>query len=48
MPNSKAARLLRHELGHVLVHFIEPEARDECPAAEDAWKRGTQMEDFIG
>ena len=48
LPKDEAARLLRHELGHVLVHLREPEARDECPAADEEWERGTQMEDFIG
>jgi hypothetical protein len=48
LPKDEAARLLRHELGHVLVHLREPKHRDECPAADEEWKQGTQMEDFIG
>jgi hypothetical protein len=38
---------LRHELGHAFLYLREPEATDDCAAADEEWKRCTTLEDLI-
>jgi hypothetical protein len=48
LPREAVMADLRHELGHVLLYLRNPEAIDDCSAADEEWERGTEMEDFIG
>ena len=38
---------MRHELGHVLLYLRDSDATDDCAAADEEWKRSTQLEDLI-
>ncbi len=48
LPRKEVMEDLRHELGHVLLYLRNPEAIDDCSAADEEWERATQMEYFIG
>ncbi len=48
MPKEEVMTDLRHELGHVFLYLRDPEAADDCAAADEEWERATRMEDFIG
>ena len=32
-------KLLRHQLGHVLLYLQSPKAKNDCPAADEEWKK---------
>ncbi|HXJ89471.1 MAG TPA: hypothetical protein VMS18_21835 [Candidatus Binatia bacterium] len=46
LPREAVIEDLRHELGHVLLYLRDPEATDDCSAADEEWKRCTQPEDL--
>jgi hypothetical protein len=48
MPREEVMEDLRHELGHVLLYLRDPEAIDDCSAADEEWERATRMENFTG
>jgi len=48
LPKEEVMEDLRHELGHVLLYLRNPEAIDDCSAADEEWERATRMKDFIG
>lgn len=43
LPKEEVIADLRHELKHALLYLREPEASDDCVAADDEWKRWTQL-----
>ncbi len=45
LPKEEVMEDLRHELGHVFL--LLRDAKDDCVAADEEWKRCTQLEDFI-
>lgn len=42
MPKEEVLKALRHHLGHSLLYLREPKAKNECPAADEEWKRCAQ------
>ncbi len=48
LPEEEVLEDLKHELGHALLYLRDPEATNDCPAADNEWERATRMEDFIG
>jgi hypothetical protein len=38
---------LRHELGHALLYLRDPRAKNDCSAADEEWKRCTQLENLV-
>jgi len=47
LPREEVMEDLRHELGHVLLFLRNPEATDDCSAADEEWKRCTQLENLV-
>lgn len=47
LPKEEVLEDLRHELGHAFLYLLDLEAREDCVAADEEWKRCTQLEDFI-
>jgi hypothetical protein len=48
LPREEVMEDLRHEIGHVFLYLHNPEATDDCCAADEEWERATRMKDFIG
>ena len=42
LPKEEVMEDLRHELGHAFLYLRDPEAKDDCAAADEEWKRCTQ------
>jgi hypothetical protein len=47
LPKEEVIEDLRHELGHALLYLRKPKAKNDCAAADEEWKRCTQLEDLI-
>lgn len=47
LPKEEVMEDLRHELGHAFLYLRDPEATEDCAAADEEWKRCTQLEDLI-
>jgi hypothetical protein len=46
-PEEKLMEDLRHELGHAFLYLRDLEVKDDCAAADEEWKRCTQLNDLI-
>ncbi len=42
LPKEEVMEDLRHELGHAFLYLRDPEAIEDCAAADEEWKRCTQ------
>lgn len=47
LPKEEVMEDLRHELGHTFIYLRDLQAEEDCDAAEEEWKRCTQLQDFI-
>ena len=47
LPEEEVLEDLRHELGHAFLYLHDPEAEEDCVAADEEWERCTQLEDFL-
>ncbi|MGA2387648.1 MAG: hypothetical protein ABSF97_01725 [Candidatus Sulfotelmatobacter sp.] len=42
LPEEEVMEDLRHEFGHAFLYLRDPDAKDDCAAADEEWKRCTQ------
>ena len=46
LPREEVMEDLRHELGHAFLYLRDPEAKDDCAAADEEWKDALKIRSF--